>query len=161
MIRLSSVEKYSIRIILIILNKQKNTVKCYRKWKRADDYINNSNVVVYGYKCEGAICGLIVLDITKKEKILILDIVVGKGNQHAGIPRKLVEYALYNLKPNIKILSCSKNELYGAFLLGKHHDKLWSITIEAKELAWDVVTKHAKTAGKVGEYSAYNIVTCS
>lgn len=34
--------------------------------KRADDYINNSNVVVYGYKCEGAICGLIVLDITKK-----------------------------------------------------------------------------------------------
>lgn len=71
--------------------------------KRADDYINNSNVVVYGYKCEGTICGLIVLDITKKEEIVILDIAVGKGNQQSGIGRKLVEYALYNLKPNTMI----------------------------------------------------------
>ena len=54
-----------------------------------------------------------------------------------------------------------KKWIIGCFLLGKHHDKLWSTTREAKELAWDAVIKHAKAAGRVGEYSAYNIVTCS
>ena len=54
-----------------------------------------------------------------------------------------------------------KKSIIRCFLLGKHHDKLWSSTREAKELAWYAVTKHAKVAGRVGEYSAYNIVTCS
>lgn len=71
--------------------------------KRADGYINNSNVLVYGYKVDNIIYGLIVLDITQKEEIVILDIAVNKGNQHIGIGRKLVEYTLFNLKPNILI----------------------------------------------------------
>lgn len=71
--------------------------------KKADEYVNNSNVVVYGYKDEGAICGLIVLDITNKEEISILDIAVEKSNQHKGIGRRLIYYSLYNLKPNILI----------------------------------------------------------
>lgn len=71
--------------------------------KRADGYIYNINVVAYGYKCDGVICGLIVLDTAKKEEIVILDLVVSKSNQQTGIGRKLVEYALYNLNPNTLI----------------------------------------------------------
>lgn len=70
---------------------------------RADEYINNGNVVVYGYKADGAIHGLIALDITKKKEIVIVDIAVEKSNQHSGIGKKLIDYTLYNLKPNILI----------------------------------------------------------
>ena len=89
--------------VLIVLSESVYMPTEEKLKKRADDYINNSNVVVYGYKCEGSICGLIVIDITKKEESVILDIAVGKGKQHTGIGRKLVEYALYNLKPNTLI----------------------------------------------------------
>ena len=89
--------------VLIVLSESVYMPTEEKLKKRAVDYINNSNVVVYGYKREGAICGLIVLDITKKEEIVILDIAVGKGNQHTGIGRKLVEYTLYNLKSNTLI----------------------------------------------------------
>lgn len=70
---------------------------------RADEYINNDNVVVYGYKDDGAISGLIVLDITQRKEIIILDIAVEKSNQHSGIGKKLIDYTLDNLKPNILI----------------------------------------------------------
>ena len=70
---------------------------------RVESYINNSNVVAYGYRDNGIICGLIVIDRSKKEEIVILDIAVNKNIQRCGIGRKLVEYVLYNLKPNILI----------------------------------------------------------
>ena len=40
-------------------------------------------------------------------------------------------------------------------------DIIYKVEELGKELDWDAVTKHEKFAGKVREYSAYNIVTCS
>ncbi len=67
--------------------------------KRAQVYINNNNVVAFGYISDGAVLGVIVLDISKKEEIAILDIAVSKANQHNGIGKKLIEHVLANLNP--------------------------------------------------------------
>lgn len=71
--------------------------------KRANMYINSINTVAYGYKDNDVIFGLIVLDISNKEEIVILDIAVNKSKQCNGIGRKLIDYALYDLKPKILI----------------------------------------------------------
>lgn len=67
--------------------------------KRAQFYINNNNVVAFGYISDGVVLGLIVLDISNKEEIVILDIAVSIDNQHIGIGRKLIKHVLAYLNP--------------------------------------------------------------
>lgn len=71
--------------------------------KRSNYYQSADGVVSYGYAYNDFILGLIVLDITNKDEIVILDIAVKKDNQKSGIGKALLNYVLCELKPKILI----------------------------------------------------------
>lgn len=71
--------------------------------KRSNYYQSADGVVSYGYAYNDFILGLIVLDITNKDEIVILDIAVRKDNQKREIGKALLNYVLYELKPKILI----------------------------------------------------------
>ena len=71
--------------------------------KRANYYENTDGVVSYGYAYNDVILGLIVLDTTNKDEIVILDIAVKKDHQKRGVGKALLNYVLFELEPKILI----------------------------------------------------------
>lgn len=71
--------------------------------KRANHYENKDGIVSYGYMYDNMILGLIVLDNTSKNEMIILDIAVKKDKQKLGIGRDLLNYVICELKPRILV----------------------------------------------------------
>ena len=71
--------------------------------KRATYYENKDGIVSYGYIYDDMILGLIVLDNTSKDEMIILDIAVKKDKQKLGIGRDLLNYVICELKPRILV----------------------------------------------------------
>ena len=67
--------------------------------KRVNYYENKSGIVSYGYIYDDMILGLIVLDKTSNDEMIILDIAVRKDKQKLGIGSELLNYVIYELKP--------------------------------------------------------------
>jgi ribosomal protein S18 acetylase RimI-like enzyme len=71
--------------------------------KRATYYENKEDVVSYGYIYDDMILGLIVLDNTSKDEVIILDIAVKKDKQNLGIGSELLNYVICELKPRVLV----------------------------------------------------------
>lgn len=71
--------------------------------KRANHYENKDGIVSYGYMYDNMILGLIVLNNTNKDEMIILDIAVKKDKQKLGIGRDLLNYVICELKPKILV----------------------------------------------------------
>lgn len=66
-------------------------------------YIENQNIVVYGYIEYNQVEGIIVLDTTNINKTVILNIAVDKIMQFKGIGSKLIDYSIVSLNPKVLI----------------------------------------------------------
>ena len=71
--------------------------------KRANYYESKEGIVSYGYIYDDMILGLIVLDKTSNDEMIILDIAVRKDKQKLGIGSELLNYVIYELKPRILV----------------------------------------------------------
>ncbi|MFR8869264.1 GNAT family N-acetyltransferase [Paraclostridium sordellii] len=71
--------------------------------KRVNYYESKSGIVSYGYIYDDMILGLIVLDKTSNDEMIILDIAVKKDKQKLGIGSELLNYVIYELKPRILV----------------------------------------------------------
>lgn len=71
--------------------------------KRAIHHENKDGIVSYGYIYDDMILGLIVLDNTSKDEMIILDIAVKKYKQKLGIGRCLLNYVICELKPRVLV----------------------------------------------------------
>lgn len=71
--------------------------------KRVNYYESKSGIVSYGYIYDDMILGLIVLDKTSNDEMIILDIAVRKDKQKLGIGSELLNYVIYELKPRILV----------------------------------------------------------
>ncbi|CEJ73537.1 ribosomal-protein-alanine acetyltransferase [[Clostridium] sordellii] len=71
--------------------------------KSANYYESKEGIVSYGYICDDMILGLIVLDKTSNDEMIILDIAVRKDKQKLGIGSELLNYVIYGLKPRILV----------------------------------------------------------
>ncbi|MDU6249013.1 MAG: GNAT family N-acetyltransferase, partial [Paeniclostridium sordellii] len=71
--------------------------------KRANYYKSKEGIVSYGYIYDDMILGLIVLDKTSNDEMIILDIAVRKDKQKLGIGSELLNYVIYELKPRILV----------------------------------------------------------
>ena len=67
--------------------------------QRANFYENKKGIVSYGYIYDDIILGLIVLDTTSKDEVIILDIAVRGDKQKIGIGSTLINYVIHQLKP--------------------------------------------------------------
>lgn len=66
-------------------------------------YINNHNIIVYGYIGDKNLEGIIALDTTDIGNIIILNIAVNKYIRFKGIGSRLIDYTITNLKPKALI----------------------------------------------------------
>ncbi|MFQ9311239.1 MAG: GNAT family N-acetyltransferase [Paraclostridium sordellii] len=71
--------------------------------KRVNYYESKSGIVSYGYIYDDMILGLIVLDKTSNDEMIILDIAVKKDKQKLGIGSELLSYVIYELKPRVLV----------------------------------------------------------
>ncbi|CEQ21198.1 ribosomal-protein-alanine acetyltransferase [[Clostridium] sordellii] len=71
--------------------------------KRVNYYESKEGIVSYGYIYDDMILGLIVLDKTSNDEMIILDIAVRRNKQKLGIGSELLNYVIYELKPRILV----------------------------------------------------------
>lgn len=71
--------------------------------KRVNYYESKEGIVSYGYIYDDVVLGLIVLDKTSKDEMIILDIAVRKDKQKLGIGSELLNYVIYELKPRVLV----------------------------------------------------------
>ncbi|CEN31196.1 ribosomal-protein-alanine acetyltransferase [[Clostridium] sordellii] len=71
--------------------------------KRANYYESKAGIVSYGYIYDDVILGLIVLDKTSNDEMIILDIAVRKDKQKLGIGSELLNYVICEFKPRILV----------------------------------------------------------
>lgn len=66
-------------------------------------YLKNQDIIVYGYTVENQVQGIIVLEVTDINNIVILNIAVDRIMQFKGIGRNLIEYSIRTFKPETLI----------------------------------------------------------
>lgn len=66
-------------------------------------YLKNQNIFVYGYIEDNQVEGIIVLDTTNTNNIVILNISVNKRMQFKGIGSSLIDYSIESLNPKMII----------------------------------------------------------
>lgn len=66
-------------------------------------YLKNQNIFVYGYIEDNQVEGIIVLDTTNTNNIVILNIAVNKIMRFKGIGSNLIDYSIESLNPKMII----------------------------------------------------------
>lgn len=77
-------------------------------------YINNHNIIVYGYIGDKNLEGIIALDTADIGNIIILNIAVNKYIRFKGIGSMLIDYTIINLKPK-ELIAETDNDAVGFY----------------------------------------------